>query len=79
MRNNGVTQADRTLAYLKTGRTLTSKSALMNLGIISFPKRISELRRRGIKIQSKTIIVQNFLGEPCQVKEYWLEEVANAE
>ena len=43
--------------YMLEGNSLTSLTALTELGIISFPKRICEMEARGIKIKRERIKV----------------------
>lgn len=65
-------QSERVLAYMKQGFPLTSLEALEKLGIISFPKRICELRKQGYNIAQKRITVKNRYGNKLSVNEYWL-------
>ncbi len=64
-----MTQAQDVLKFLKDGFTLTSLKALSALGVISFPKRICELRRQGHQIEQRRIKLPN--GK--RVNEYWME------
>lgn len=41
------TQRDKILAYLKKNGTLTVREAIVELNIMSAPKRIEELRKEG--------------------------------
>ena len=43
-------QKDIVLSYLKTFGELTTRQAVMELNIMSLPKRIEELRRDGVAI-----------------------------
>lgn len=58
-----------TLKALKFGVRMTSLDALRRLGIISFPKRISALRKLGYRIEQRPIKLNN--GK--RVNEYWME------
>ena len=58
--------------YMKEHGALTSLTALTELGIISFPKRICEMEKRGIKIERRRISVIDRNGDVKQVNEYSL-------
>ena len=58
-----ISQADRVLAYMKAGGTLTSLEALKLFGIISFPKRICELEKRGFKFKRTSEPFTNEYGK----------------
>lgn len=49
-----MTQKQRVLEHLKDGNTITSYEAMVNMGISDLPKRVSELRRDGYNITSRT-------------------------
>lgn len=65
-------QAQRVLNYLKKGRSLTSLTALKYLGIISFPKRICQLKAMGHNIDKKRVAVINRFGDRIYVMRYSL-------
>lgn len=71
------TQRIRIMRHLREGKTLTSAQAWSQLGIITLPSRISELRKRGEQITKKRIVVYNQFGEAVRVMEYSLKEVQN--
>lgn len=58
--------------YMKEHGALTSLTALTELGIISFPKRICEMEKRGIKVERRRITVVDRNGDLKQVNEYRL-------
>jgi hypothetical protein len=68
-----VSQAKRVLAYLKTGRVLTRRIALDELGIWEGPARVSELRRAGYAINTVTEIVTNRFGDDVRVANWSME------
>ena len=72
MRNK--TQADMVLDYFVDGGDLTSLEALQMFGIISFPKRICELERRGVKIDWRWVTICGKYGERKRVKRYSLKK-----
>ena len=49
-----MTQKQRVLEHLKSGGEITSFEAMVGMGISDLPKRISELRRDGHNIVSRT-------------------------
>nr|DAF90861.1 MAG TPA: helix-turn-helix domain protein [Siphoviridae sp. ctnMR5] len=69
-KNTRPTQCARVIKYLTDYGTITSAEAFVELGIMDLPKRISELRQRGVKIADKIVKVENRYGETCHVKEY---------
>jgi len=64
-------QWKRALERMQKGYYLTSLSARTDLGIISFPKRITELRKRGHKIEQEPITVRTRYGK-VRVNQYWM-------
>lgn len=58
--------------YMQEHGALTSLTALTELGIISFPKRICEMEKRGIKVERRRITVVDRNGDLKQVNEYRL-------
>jgi hypothetical protein len=47
-----MTQRERVLNVLKSGRTLTAAEALSRYGIVNLRARIDELRQDGVRINS---------------------------
>ena len=74
MGNCKPTQAQRVLAYIKEFGGITQIEALRDLGCMRLASRISDLRRQGHKIASKTEKVKNRWGETCHIKRYHLPE-----
>ena len=70
-----MTQNQKILEHLQSGRTITQLDALNKYGCLRLSGRIFELRQRGYKINTKTIAVRNRDGESAYVAEYSLEEV----
>ena len=58
--------------HLKAGNTLASADAYEKLGIVSFPKRISDLKQMGVKIKDCWKRVKTRFGDYTRVKEYYL-------
>lgn len=77
--NKRESQALRTLSYLKQHGSITSFEAYNELGIISFPKRILELKKMGYYITSKFEKVRNRFDEEVKAKRYFLIEEPEAE
>lgn len=67
-------QCMRIIEYMRANGKISSREAFYDLGIISFTKRISELRRMGYKITDEWDNVQNRYGEWCRIKRYKLNE-----
>jgi len=66
-----VPQWKRALERMQKGYYLTSLSARTDLGIISFPKRITEIRRNGHKVEQESITVKTRYGK-ARVNQYWV-------
>lgn len=49
-----MTQKQRVLEHLQAGNEISSLEAVMRMGIMDLPKRISELRHDGHNITSRT-------------------------
>ena len=67
-----MSQKQQVLNHLKQGKKISSLSAAVMYGIISLPKRISELRQEGHKIKKVTQEVQKANGTYCRIKVYSL-------
>lgn len=72
MANRKPTQAQQVLRYMETFEYITQFEAMNALGIMRLASRISELKRNGYNIESKTIPVKNRFGKVCHVKQYTL-------
>ena len=74
MENNKRTaQVDRAIAYMRKHGSLTSLEALTELGILSFPKRICEMRKQGLYIKTKWESGEGRNGK-YRIKRYYLIE-----
>jgi hypothetical protein len=71
--NSRPTQAQRILDYMKDFGSITQIEAMRDIGCMRLASRISELRKQGIAIVSKTEAVNNRYGEKCYIKRYMLE------
>jgi len=60
------------LRQLEMGGRLSSRNAVLNYGIQDLPKRISELRREGVKVESARVEGRNRQGGRTHWNEYWL-------
>lgn len=70
----GITQNERILQYIREFGSITQLDALQDLGVMRLASRVSDLRRQGVKIVSKTEAVKNRYGETCHIKRYSLGE-----
>lgn len=68
-----MTQIERIEQYMRDFGGITQLEALSDLGVMRLASRISDMRRNGIRITSKTIQVRNRYGEICHIKRYELE------
>lgn len=60
------------LSRLEAGERLSSRDAVLTYGIQDLPKRISELRQLGHKIESARISGKNRHGLNTHWNEYWM-------
>lgn len=67
-----MSQKDRILHYLKSGKTLNRLNAWDELGCIETPARISELRHEGHEIQTCMKTVHNRYGESVRIAEWFM-------
>ena len=70
------TQNERILEYIREFGSITQLDALKELGVMRLASRISDLKKRGYNIASKTEAVKNRHEEVCYIKRYSLEEVS---
>ena len=64
------TQAERVLDYINEFGSITQIDALRDIGCMRLASRISDLRKQGVDIISKTGAVNNRYGEKCYIKRY---------
>ena len=67
-------QVSRAISYMREHGSLTSLEALTELGILSFPKRICEMKQQGFYITSKWENGISQHGNKFRVKRYFLVE-----
>ena len=65
-------QKQRVYSHLKQGNTLTSADAYELFGIVSFPKRICEVKEMDVIVKDRWKRVKTRFGEYTRVKEYYL-------
>jgi hypothetical protein len=65
-----MTQSQRILDHLKSGRTLTRLNSWDDLGILEAPARVSELRAMGHPIVTKRRQVLNRYGDKVTIAEW---------
>lgn len=65
-----MTQGDQMLQYMDDFGFITTFQAVLDLGIASPTKRISELRRKGHNIVSENVIAKNRYGKPTHYFKY---------
>ena len=65
-------QKQRVYRHLKQGNTLTSAEAYEQLGIVSYPKRICEVKEMGVIVKDRWKRVKTRFGGYTRVKEYYL-------
>ena len=60
------------LRQLENGHRLSSRNAVIEYGIQDLPKRISELRTAGNRIESERVDYQYADGRRTHWNEYWM-------
>lgn len=70
-----ITQQQMILEWMYEHGSITPLDAINELGVMRLSARISDLRKRGWNIESKTVAVKNRRGKTCHVKQYSLNEV----
>jgi len=66
------TQNERIIDYMNRFGSITQLEALRDLGVMRLASRISDLRSRGVPIESEMIEVKNRFGEKGHAKRYRL-------
>ena len=67
-----MTQKERLLEHLKSGKSITCLWAWDGLGISYVGRRIFDLRKDGWDIRDSFMEVENRFKETVRVKRYWL-------
>lgn len=65
-----MTQCERILKYIEDFGSITTAQAFYDLGVASLPRRISDLKEKGIGIVSETVYTKNRYGEPTHYSVY---------
>jgi hypothetical protein len=68
------TQNEKIIAYMIQFGSISQLEALQDLGVMRLASRISDLRRKGYNIISKTEAVNNRFEEKCYIKRYMIGE-----
>lgn len=74
MEHSKPSQEMRVLAYMEEHGGITQYDALQELGVMRLASRISGLKRKGHKINSQMVKVENRFGETCRVKRYSIKQ-----
>lgn len=74
MNEQKATQAQRILDYIDQFGSITQLEALKDLGCMRLASRISDLKRKGYPIISKTEAVKNRFGENSHIKRYYIQD-----
>ena len=65
-----MTQAERILEHLQSGKVLNRLNSWSDLGILEAPARVSELRAMGHPIETKRRQVLNRYGDKVTIAEW---------
>ena len=74
MENHNPTQNQRVLDYMQKHGSITQIEALRDICVMRLASRVSDLRRLGYDIASRTENVKNRYGEKFRIKRYSLWE-----
>ena len=77
MEHSKPSQEQRVLAYMEEYGGITQLEAMNALGVMRLASRISGLKRKGHKITSQMVKVENRFGEKCRVKMYFVDDRKN--
>ena len=77
MQHSKPKQNDRIIQYINEFGSITQLEALQELGVMRLASRISDLKKLGYPIISKTEKVKNKYGESCTIKRYSFEVAEN--
>ena len=69
-----MSQNDKVLNYLKEHKKITSMDAINKLRITRLSSRISDLRKRGIDIDTEIVYKRDADGNPIHYSVYTLRE-----
>lgn len=72
--NKRPAQVERAIEYLKEHGSISSYEAMMELGIMSFPKRICEMHKQGVFTTFKWENGIDRYGRKFRAKRYYLVE-----
>ena len=72
MENSNPTQSDRILKYMRENGSITPLEAMGEFGCMRLASRISDLRKKGYKINSEFVVFKNRYGDKTCVKRYSL-------
>ena len=70
MKTKKTTQAEKVLDYIREFGSITPLEAYRDLACMRLASRISDLKKDGYLIDSKTEAVLNRYGEKCYIKRY---------
>ena len=71
------TQNERILDYINQFGSITQLEALQDLGIMRLASRVSDMKKQGYNIISKTEACKNRYGETCHIKRYFIGGAKN--
>jgi len=74
MNNQKQNQCFRIQMYLENNEYITPLEAWSKLSIYRLASRISDMKKRGVPIDSEFIECENKYGEKCRVKKYFLRK-----
>lgn len=74
---NKLTQRERLIRYMNDFGSISRAEAMQELGIANATARMSEIRRLGYPLRTRTRYGKNRYNEPVHWTEYYLEDNNN--
>lgn len=69
-----MTQADRVLEYISKHGEITSRDAMLDLGVVQLPRRLHDLKQRGYRITREWRTGTNRHGQQVRFGVYRVEQ-----
>ncbi len=69
-----MTQCDRVIDYINKFGSITSRDAVIDLGIMELPARICDLQRKGYTFKKRSESSKNRFGEKVHYIRYSLDK-----
>lgn len=71
---NKLKQTERILKYIEDFGGITTRDAMLDLGIYRLASRVSDLKKEGVILKRKFVKVKNRYGEETSVAYYYFDD-----